>query len=283
MHATRGCCVIRVDVENDLLEFEPEPPRTDARQDEAAEELRRIFAAHPRRVFFSRQLEVWLEDRWFHWITNRALRALADDGVVRTETRELKTGGRIHLVWPSRYRYHRREAKRVVDLVEEYAAPNIGAALGLHAELLILEGFAKKQFITQGRNTRTFREVSWSESDHELDFIFERDGVPYGVEVKNTLGYMPRDELVTKVKMCEVLGLKPVFVVRMLPKTWIQEVVAAGGFVLILKWQLYPLTHGGLARRVREELNLPVDSPRALEDGTVARFVRWHEQRAARE
>jgi hypothetical protein len=31
-----------------------------------------------------------------------------------------------------------------VNLVEEYADPNIGAALGLHAELLILEGFIKK-------------------------------------------------------------------------------------------------------------------------------------------
>jgi len=275
--------VIPVDVDFDPEDLEPEPPRRDARQDEAAEELMRIFAANPRRVFFSRQLEVWLEDRWFHWITNRALRALADDGVVRTETRELKTGGSIHLVWPSSYRYHRREAKRLVDLVEEYADPNIGAALGLHAELLILEGFAKKQFITQGRNTRTFAGKSWTESDHELDFIFERDGVSYGVEVKNTLGYMPHDELVTKIEMCKALGLKPVFAVRMLPKSWIQEVVAAGGFVLILKWQLYPVAHKHLARRVREELGLPVDSPRALEDGTVARFVRWHEERARRE
>jgi hypothetical protein len=101
--------------------------------------------------------------------------------------------------------------------------------------------------------------------------------------VKNTLGYMPHDELVTKIAMCKALGLKPVFAVRMLPKSWIQEVVASGGFVLILKWQLYPVAHKHLARRVRGELGLPVDSPRALEDGTLARFVRWHEERARRE
>ena len=91
--------MIPVDVDFDPEDLEPEPPRRDARQDEAAEELMRIFAANPRRVFFSRQLEVWLEDRWFHWITNRALRALADDGVVRTETRELKTAASAQVVY----------------------------------------------------------------------------------------------------------------------------------------------------------------------------------------
>jgi hypothetical protein len=48
------------------------------------------------------------------------------------------------------------------------------------------------------------------------------------------------------------------------------------GFALILKYQLYPLAHKDLAKRVREELGLPVDSPRALADGTMARFVDWH-------
>ncbi|MGH9243844.1 MAG: hypothetical protein ACRD29_05920 [Acidimicrobiales bacterium] len=96
--------------------------------------------------------------------------------------------------------------------------------------------------------------------------------------MKNTLGYMDQREMRVKVRMCEHLGIRPVFVVRMMPKTWIYEVQSAGGFVLVLKWQLYPWTHRELARRVQNELGLPVDSPRALQEGTTQRFVRWHTQ-----
>jgi len=64
----------------------------------------------------------------------------------------------------------------------------------------------------------------------------------------------------------------------MLPKTWIKQVVDAGGFALIMKWQLYPYTHRDLAKRVKAELGLPVDAPKALEDGTMARFERWHRE-----
>jgi hypothetical protein len=163
-----------------------------------------------------------------------------------------------------------------VQIVEEYSDPNIGGALGLQGEALVLEGFARRQFVMMGRNTQEFGPVRWRRTEHDLDFIFERDGTAYGVEVKNTLGYMPHDELLIKIEMCEELGVRPVFAARMLPKSWVKEVVDAGGFALIMKYQLYPWAHRDLARRVRDELGLPVDAPRALQDGTMDRFMRWH-------
>jgi len=68
------------------------------------------------------------------------------------------------------------------------------------------------------------------------------------------------------------------FVVRMIPKTWIKELIDRGGYAMILKYQLYPWTHRDLAQRVARELGLPVDAPRALADGTMERFLRWHEK-----
>ncbi len=266
---------------DDLEFFEPEfederPP--DPQQKLARDELERFFDEHREEVFFSRQLEVQVEHKYFHWITNRALRQLAEEGVLRREQRDLATGSSITLLWHRGYRYYKRAAKGLVALVEAYADPNIGGALGLQGEALVLEGFARSQFIMRGRDARGFAGRSWTRTNHDLDFIFERDGVAYGVEVKNTLGYMPHDELVVKVEMCEALDLRPVFVVRMLPKSWIHEVVEAGGFVLVLKYQLYPWTHRELASRVAEELGLPVDAPRALAEGTILRFLRWHDR-----
>ena len=229
-------------------------------------------------VFFSRQLEIRNEDEWYHWITNRALRELAGRGVLRTEVRQLRTGGAIHLMWNAGYRYYRREAKRVVQLVEAYSDPNIGGALGLQGEALVLEGFARSQFVMRGRDTRSHGGRTWTQSNHDLDCVFERDNRAYGVEVKNTLRYIEYAEFNTKIEMCRVLGVRPVFAVRMLPRSWIYELNEAGGFALILKHQLYPWAHRDLARRVKTELGLPVDAPRALEDGTMARFLRWHER-----
>jgi hypothetical protein len=253
---------------------EERPP--DPKEDEAASHLERFFAKNREAVYFSRQLEVIHEDRWFHWITNRALGRLNEQGLIKSEERKLASGGKIILLWHRAHRYYRRDATKLVNLVEEYANPNIGSAIGLNAELLVLEGFAKCEFVTKGRNTKSFRAKEWTGSGHDLDFIFERDGIAYGVEVKNKLGYMDYKELKAKLLLCKALGIRPLIVARMLPKAWIKEIIDAGGFALIMKWQLYPYTHKELARRVKAELGLPVDAPKALESGTVARFERWH-------
>lgn len=98
------------------------------------------------------------------------------------------------------------------------------------------------------------------------------------MEVKNTLGYIEYEEFQIKTAICQKLGIRPVFAVRMLPRTWIHELVNVGGFALIFKYQLYPRTHKDLARKIAVELGLPVDAPRALEDGTMARFMKWHQR-----
>lgn len=178
----------------------------DPRQEEAFSWLGRFFSDHREEVFFSRQLEVQNEGDWFHWVTNRALRELQAAKIVNAERRPLRNGGSIALIWHRGYRYHRRRATEVVRLVEEYADPNIGGALGLHGESMVLEGFARSQFVMRGRNTREFNGREWMRTDHNVDFIFERDGRAYGVEVKNTLGYMDYEELQVKLRYASTLA-----------------------------------------------------------------------------
>lgn len=255
------------------------PESKDPVQARAKERVRARLEEQSERVFFTRQLEIAFEDEFFHWITSRALRELVSEGMARSETRELSTGGIINLYWNKSYRYYKREASAVVRLVEEYADPNIGAALGLQGEALVLEGFARNRFLMGGRSVRDYAGLLWDETEHDLDFIFEKDGEAYGLEVKNTLTYMDYTELKIKIRLCKALGITPVFAVRMLPRIWIGELMRAGGFALIMKYQLYPWAHRELAKRVATELGLPVDSPRALEDGTMRRFTNWHEGR----
>jgi hypothetical protein len=66
--------------------------------------------------------------------------------------------------------------------------------------------------------TRTYKDVAWERTE-QRNFIFERDEIAYGVEVKNTLGYMNYEEFVIKIALCEEIGIRPVLMARMLPKS----------------------------------------------------------------
>lgn len=103
----------------------------------ARDHLRGFFNGNRQQVFFSRQLEVQNEKEYFHWITNRAIRDLEEDGLIKSEWRELTTGAKIKLVWHRGYRFYKRAAVQLVSLVEEYSDPNIGGALGLHGETMV--------------------------------------------------------------------------------------------------------------------------------------------------
>ena len=98
----------------------------------------------------------------------------------------------------------------------------------------------------------------------------------YGAEVKNALSYIDPEELAIKLEMCAELGVRPLFILRMAAKSYVEQIRQAGGFALLFGWQLYPYGHATLAKRVREELHLPVDSPKAVWEGTVKRLLDWH-------
>jgi hypothetical protein len=260
-----------------LDDFEEEYHSPDRVEKQAVDELRLFFEVN-RQVFSSRQIQVIFERKYFHWITLRAMRILADEGVVRIEQRTLSYGAPINFVWHKSNRYTRREIKEVQDLVERYSHQEFTAALGNTAELLVSDGFGRFGFVQRGREARAFGGREWKKTDHNLDFLFERDGRVYGVEVKNTLPYINDKEFRTKLGLCEHLQVIPLFVVRAMPRIWVMDIIKRGGFALILEYQLYPLSHKSFADEVRTRLQLPVDAPRALYDGTMQRFVSWHER-----
>ncbi|MDB5200043.1 MAG: hypothetical protein JWO92_2006 [Chitinophagaceae bacterium] len=207
---------------------------------DAYEELKKFFEDNANKVFYGRQLEIIFENKYFHWITNRVIRDLARNNLIISQKRDLKNGGHIILYWHKSFRYNRREANNVIDIVEEFSKDDVGYAIGSYCELLVLEGFAKFEYVLKGRNSNEFNGNKWRGSQHDLDLIYQKDEITYGMEIKNTLGYMDKDELDIKISVCKELGIKPVFVARMLPRIWINEIINQGGFALILKYQLFP-------------------------------------------
>jgi hypothetical protein len=259
---------------------EPEEARPrDKVVDEAKRELDRFIEEHRKLVFYQRQIQVIFEDKYFHWITSHALLELAAEGRIASENLPLPGTGTITIYRAISHRYWRRQAAEIIALVSTFSAPAFTAALGAQGELMFDAALASVGFIPTDRKVRTYGGKTWTETGHDLDRIFQRDGVAYGTEIKNTLGYIGRDELLVKIWMCRHLGIRPLFIVLMAPKNYINEVQREGGFTLVFKYQLYPFGQKEFADRVKAALGLWTESPVRISEGTVDRFLKWHLRR----
>lgn len=210
----------------------------------------------PDSIYHISQLQVLFEDRHFHLLTYRAIQELRESDFLRFET--VKTDETFIVVWRSGVRYVRRAIKAHVALATEYSSQLMNRATGEYAETLALLGLSRLGLTLVDRNTRSYRDRTWTESEHDFDFIVEKGENGYGVEVKNTFGYMPTDELNTKIAMCRHLGIRPLFIVRNRHAIQWERVREAGGLLYIFKSKILPPGHEPLRDRIWQQMRLPV-------------------------
>lgn len=199
------------DYEDELRE---ERPR-DSKVDEAKEYvLGEVFGKDPGRVFYGRQIEVMIERQFFHWITTAALKELVAEGVLQSEKLGIRAGLEARFYWAKGVRYWRREATKIGNLIRRYSTEDVSRALGDHGEMMFGAALPKFGFMPVASDATEYKGKKWTETGHNLDRIFERDAVGYGAEIKNTLDYIEREELETKIAMCKELGLRPLFIFK---------------------------------------------------------------------
>lgn len=276
-----------------MLVAEEEPTAEELRARAITKEalLRFLRDERPESLSYLGQLEVLFEDRPliearrggkkgpFHWITSKAAYELLAEGRIASDVvaqKVPKAPNPMRFFRSKSYRDWRTEAKQIQRLVAEFSDSAFTQGLGHHLELLLDSALAGHGFMIAARDVNEWQGKRWPDSNENLDRIYVRDGQAWGCEIKNTLPYIERGEFETKLRMCRYLGVRPLFVGRMFPEPYINEAYEAGGFALVLKNQMYPLGYPDLAKRVRNELGLPVICARALPDGDVKRFVEWH-------
>ena len=263
-------------------EYEGPGPRDDPAVQALEPQLVELLDSNPETVFYETQLAVRFEKHFFHWVTSRALIDLRESGKIGSAIGELSPNVPLRFYFSRRCRYWKRKAEEVRQIVLTFSGQAFARALGVQGELMIDVGLPRVGFQPVGHTVRSWNGVNWTETGHDLDRVFQRDGLFYGAEIKNRLSYIPQEEFEIKLRMCEALNLVPLFIARMMPKTYIDQVRRAGGFSLIMGYQLYPVAHADLAIRVRRELGLPVDSPARLQDSTLQRFLNWHNEKVRR-
>lgn len=258
----------------ELDELERDRPR-DAAIDEAIPHVRGIFDASPVRVFYSTQIETLLERQYFHWITGKALLELANGGHLQRLPVTMQNRV-VNFYAHPRHRYWKREQKKLQQLLERIFDPEFTHAIGRHGEMMFDSALSRQNFRYEARDANSWQGNTWEQTNHNMDRIVTRDGIAYGVEIKNTQNYITHDELLTKIALCRHIGVHPLFIMRSAPKSYIYEVINRGGIVLLFDEQLYPWGHSTLLSEVKSVLGLKVQSPRDIKEGDMVRLLKAH-------
>lgn len=234
-------------------------------------------SCNPKSPYHRKQIEVLFEDRYFHWVTNRAVDDLINEGFLRSDERDI-----AHFVYRSDIRYVRREMGRRINIIKRYTDPTITRAIGDYAEMLFSFMFRLNGFKIVGEDTNEYRGLKWDKTEHDLDFIIEKDSVAYGVEIKNTLPYMEKDEFEIKLEMCKFLGLVPLWILRNAPAVQFEQMKPHNGFILKFKAQMYPPGQEPLVGDMWKKMRLPASIWREVPEKLVNLFVKHHEGRISK-
>jgi hypothetical protein len=87
-------------------------------------------------------------------------------------------------------------------LIAEFSEPIFTRALGHQGESLTDAAWARMGFKIEAMKVKEVGGRRWPHSDHDLDRLIVRDGIAWGVEIKNKLGYIDQGEFQTKLAMC---------------------------------------------------------------------------------
>ena len=109
------------DEEDELEEREFHYRRRDTKVDEAKTVLANELFIDAGAVYYGQQIEVLYEQRFFHWITARALTELANEGQIRPVSVPLTGYFRINFYSSPSNRYWKRRANKIAKLVRAYS------------------------------------------------------------------------------------------------------------------------------------------------------------------
>lgn len=281
---SRGSPVIAAFDEDEVSDDELEEYPRDPAIDEAKPFLLEYFKTHRDDIYYLTQLQVIFEKRFFHWITAKAINELISYQNLQAEVRLLheapsQKGPKVKFVFHPSLRYVKRTIERKLNLIRCFSDENVARAAGKHAESLFSRAFLLKGFKQVATNTNEYGGSTWTETGHNLDFIFERDDIVYGCEIKNRFEYIDRPEMRLKLRMCKHLGLTPLFIMRSAPKSYIYEIQQNAGFAKIYDWHIYPYGFEKLTKEIRTEFrDMPAYCVDELPDTILHAFLRWHER-----
>lgn len=234
-------------------------------------------------LFYKKQLQVIFENSYPHDIAGKAVNELIADGFLKEENRKFGKNANVPIIFVCRKsrRYISSEIKGRLRIIEKYGDDELNEGCGKYAESLFKHMFEKNRFKIIDRNTSTFQGKTWESSKRELDFIIEKGGYVYGLEIKNTFDYMPEDEFEEKLEMCEYLGIVPLFPVRFASPQQLELMQYVGGLALIFKTRIFPPGNQKLVTDIWNNFRLPVNIWEEISKPVESIFLSFHSRKTS--
>jgi len=196
------------------------------------------------KVVYERQVQVALEDYMEHRTTRIILQKLVTHGKLSSFSEKYRFNNHSFTIrWfylPSLKKEEvESEIRKKIELIKYYLLyeGRYEILFGIYAdyaEYLVEQAFRAVGCMVVSKYTNYFNGITYTRKDTDLDFIvFHRDVGFIGVEVKNKLDYPELKDIEDFLDLVNYLGLKPLFVARMMPRRYIWEVISNGGFVVI--------------------------------------------------
>lgn len=186
---------------------------------------------------------------------------MVEDGVLRKLVRTRGRGLVVSFVYTpnlTKTDVNQRISQHI-KIINEYSNPNLQLEVGEWGEFLVKNMFEKYGWRVAARHVNEYRGVQWPKSKENLDFIFRKNDVAIGVEVKDALEYIKPKELGNKTEMCFYLGILPCFVLRKAPRMYQDLVNYHDGFISYFLTKFYPYHYTDLVRQIYEQTRLPVN------------------------
>ena len=266
---------------------EEEPPQ-DKYIEEAKESIEALIAEH--RVVTERELKVRLEDKFFPWLTKRALEELVGMGRVIPQG----LSGRPGLLETKKFfslpnfRYDEivgemREKKAISKEINAQLTGHAPATY--YAEDMFERAFVTLGFEILGRNASEYKgkkvEGTLGKVPPNLDFIIKRDRVIYGVDIKNWIRYeyVTRNEVKFKFNLAKQLGIIPFIVARYVDKSFLfQEIIEKGGICYCYRDLILSPYAEKLARVANQILGYPTIALDTLPTYKIERILFIHKR-----
>jgi len=207
-----------------------------------------------------RTIQILLEkEKYWHTVTWNAIKDIRKENKLRTA--KYPPRGSFP-VWVYRYDLRINDLKKKIDaeykpVYKEFI--DASSEMGFYCEDIIEMALAKAGFVTLSRNqnTKYFRGRT-SSARTDLDFIAYKEGVFYGIEVKNLIGYPDwNEEIIGKKSIAEFHGIQFVMMSRALG-SYGYDLFQCGGLYMEFQELIWAPKFSSLAERVKEKLYFPI-------------------------
>jgi len=227
-------------------------------------------------------IQIMLEKKYSTSQVKNALNILEESGVLRSIKYNIQDVGNARFYFsaklPIEYveKNMLRKIEKTSHWISRYSNVNTIKMLGDHLHYLVKNELRAQGFeILEEKHARSYRGKEWMRTKHTLDIIAEHKikNVAIGVEIKNMLTQTPKSEITTKLEMCKVLGVYPIFACR-----WQEihrDIIQEEGFLWQFKKQLYPFGQENLVMELQKRFGFPVVVKGELPQESVIDLKTW--------